>query len=132
MKTTISPAQAEAALDAIEAIKIKHVGSKAGYAIAKNTLALNKVVKAYHAFRSVTLAEHGVKPGERLDKDPEKAALITSIVAPIAQFPVETYLHNINLSELLAVWGDAPLTALTSIDMFIVDDLAIDAATPAT
>ena len=127
MKTTITPAQAEAALDAIEAIKIKHVGSKAGYAIAKNTLALNKVVKAYHAFRALTLAEHGVKPGERLDKDPEKAALITAIVAPKAQFPVETDLHNVNLSELLAVWGDAPLTALASIDMFVVDDLAIDA-----
>lgn len=130
MNTKISPAQAEAALDAIESMKIKHVGSKAGYALAKNVLVFNKVLKGFHAFRDATRAEM-FAPGEKIEPSSEKAAEFTAKVHPAAQAPVEVELHSLKLSDLLAVWGEGSLTTLTSLDFFIEDDLGVDSAEPA-
>lgn len=131
MEIKITPAQAEAALDAIEKLNLKHVStSKAAYAFAKNTLAFNRVLKDFDKFRAETRREF-FADGEKFDPSSEKAAAFTAKVHPVATTEVEVNLHKVKLSDLMAAWTDAPLTVLTAIDFFIEDDLSVDAG-PAT
>lgn len=122
MKTKLNYRQIQEALEAIEVVKLKHGGGKLAYALAKNTISLNRHLKEFHQAQRDIRAKYA-KPEEKVDPSSETAQKINAELQAFVGNSVEVSLHSVKLSELVAVWDGAPFTVLLNIDFFIVDDL---------
>lgn len=130
MRTTITPALAEEALDAISKIEVKALNNPAGYALTKNALSLTRVVKNYHTMRKETRAALAA-PGVEIKPESEEAAKLAQAWSLAAHTDVEVNLHKMKLTELLRHCTVKDATAFAPLDFLIEDDLPLDGeATP--
>jgi len=127
MKTQITPAQAENALDAIQKIKVKSLNSPAGYALAKNTMVLNRVLKDFVKFREAAKAD-AYPDNEKVDPSSQKHAELTQLVMAKGHAPVDVDVHQMKMSQLFAVAVIEDISVITSLDFILVDDIELDAA----
>lgn len=126
MKTNISAAQAEDAIDALKGIKVRTTLSRAGYGISKNVLALSRVTKAFVKFRDAE--RNAAYPnGEKPDPSSEKHAALSAKVAAKAHEEVEVNLIRIKLTDLFATCSLEDVTILPAIEFMVEDDLELDA-----
>ncbi len=125
MKTNISAAQAEDAIDALKGLKIRTSLSRAGYGMAKNVIALSRVTKEFVKFRDAE--RNATYPnGEKPDPSSEKHAALSAKVAAKAHEEVEVSLIRVKLSDLFAVCSIEDVTVLPAIEFLIEDDLDLD------
>lgn len=129
MKTLISAASAEDAIDALKSLKIRTSLSRAGYGFAKNTLALSRVTKEFVKFRDAERAAT-YPNGEKADPSSDKHATLSAKVAAKAHEEIEVNLIRVKLSDLFAVCTIEDVTILPAIEFMIEDDLELDALEP--
>mgnify|MGYP001591239168 CR=1 FL=1 len=134
MKIQLAPAHAESALDAISKIKVKSLNSPAGYALAKNTVILNRVLKNFVQFRDAAMNETYPDKSEKRDASSTKHAELTAKVMAKAHEPIEVEVHQLKMSALFSVGTIEDLTVITALDFLLDDDLnlELDAAAPTT
>jgi hypothetical protein len=132
MKIKLAPAHAESALDAISKIKVKSLNSPAGYALAKNTVILNRVLKNFVQFRDEAMNETYPDKSEKRDQSSAKHAELTAKVMAKAHEPVDVEIHKLKMSALFSVGTIEDLTVITALDFLLDDDLnlELDVATP--
>ena len=129
MKTTISPSQAEDAVDALKGLKIRQSISRAGYGISKNVLTLSRITKDFVKYRDAELRA-AYPNGEKPDPSSEKYAGLSVKLAAKAREEVEVSLIRVKLSDLFAVCNVEDVTTLPAIEFMLEDDLELDALEP--